>query len=200
MNTVAGSLSLLQRTFPTQESNQGLLHCRWILHQLNYQGSHDSSDMFTEITLSFPKCIQQSRLSHLLTRLTLTSSVSLLCIIDHLSTNSFHKISTPLHLYWLIHQFSVSHPFPFSHFSPITAPCIFNMLFLSHHPFHLQTSSNHYKLKKPLPQLPDGYKKHLSHSLMTKPLESLPVLLITRSHIIPFHMAHITNLAFKLFS
>ena len=25
------SLALLQRIFPTQESNQGLLHCRWIL-------------------------------------------------------------------------------------------------------------------------------------------------------------------------
>ena len=24
---------------PTQESNQGLLHCRWILYQLSYQGS-----------------------------------------------------------------------------------------------------------------------------------------------------------------
>ena len=32
-------LSLLQGTFPTQESNQGLLHCRWILYQLSYQGS-----------------------------------------------------------------------------------------------------------------------------------------------------------------
>ena len=125
-NTGVGSLSLLQRTFPTQGLNQGLLHCRWILHQLSYQGSHDSSDVFTGITLSFPKCIQQSRLSHLLTRLTLTSSVSLLCIINHLSSSSFHKISTPLHLSWLIHQFSISHPFPFSHFSPITVPCIFN--------------------------------------------------------------------------
>ena len=38
-NTGVGSLSLLQRTFPTQESNQGLLHCRWILYQLSYQGS-----------------------------------------------------------------------------------------------------------------------------------------------------------------
>ena len=27
-----GSLPLLQRIFPTQESNQGLLHCRWILY------------------------------------------------------------------------------------------------------------------------------------------------------------------------
>ena len=34
-----GSLSLLQRIFPTQESNQGLLHCRRILYQLSCQGS-----------------------------------------------------------------------------------------------------------------------------------------------------------------
>ena len=33
------SLSLLQRIFPTQESNPGLPHCRWILYQLSYQGS-----------------------------------------------------------------------------------------------------------------------------------------------------------------
>ena len=34
-----GSLSLLQGIFATQESNWGLLHCRWILYQLSYQGS-----------------------------------------------------------------------------------------------------------------------------------------------------------------
>ena len=33
-----GSLSLLQRIFLTQESNWGLLHCRWILYQLSYEG------------------------------------------------------------------------------------------------------------------------------------------------------------------
>ena len=33
------SLSLLQRIFPTQELNWDLLHCRWILYQLSYQGS-----------------------------------------------------------------------------------------------------------------------------------------------------------------
>ena len=38
-NTGVGSLSLLQKIFPTQESNQGFLHCRWILYQLSYQGS-----------------------------------------------------------------------------------------------------------------------------------------------------------------
>ena len=39
-NTGVGSISLLQWIFPTQELNQGLLHCRWILYQLSYQRSH----------------------------------------------------------------------------------------------------------------------------------------------------------------
>ena len=38
-NTGVGSLSLLQQIFPIQELNWDLLHCRWILYQLNYQGS-----------------------------------------------------------------------------------------------------------------------------------------------------------------
>ena len=38
-NTGVGSLSLLQGVFPTQELNQGLLHCRRILFPLSYQGS-----------------------------------------------------------------------------------------------------------------------------------------------------------------
>ena len=38
-NTGVGSLSLLQQIFPTQESNQSLLHCKRILYQLSYQGS-----------------------------------------------------------------------------------------------------------------------------------------------------------------
>ena len=38
-NTGMGSLTLLQRIFPTQESNQPFLHCRQILYQLRYKGS-----------------------------------------------------------------------------------------------------------------------------------------------------------------
>ena len=38
-NTGVGNLSQLQWIFPTQESNGDLLHCRWILYQLSYQGS-----------------------------------------------------------------------------------------------------------------------------------------------------------------
>ena len=34
-----GSLSLVRWIFPTQESNRGLLHCRWILYQLSHKGS-----------------------------------------------------------------------------------------------------------------------------------------------------------------
>ena len=42
-NTGVGSLSLLQRIFPTQESNQGLLRGRQVLYQLSHQGSPTNS-------------------------------------------------------------------------------------------------------------------------------------------------------------
>ena len=38
-NTGVGSLSFLKGTLPTQGSNPGLLHCRWILYQLSHKGS-----------------------------------------------------------------------------------------------------------------------------------------------------------------
>ena len=38
-NTGVGSFSLLQGIFPTQELNQGLLHCRLILYQLSYSST-----------------------------------------------------------------------------------------------------------------------------------------------------------------
>ena len=47
-NTGVGSLSLLQGIFPTQESNQGLLHCRQILYQLCYWGSPQKSHIHTK--------------------------------------------------------------------------------------------------------------------------------------------------------
>ena len=37
-NTGVGNLSLLQGIFPTQGSNPGLLHCRWILYELSHKG------------------------------------------------------------------------------------------------------------------------------------------------------------------
>ena len=38
-NTGIGNHSLLQGIFPTQGSNPGLAHCRWILYQLSHKGS-----------------------------------------------------------------------------------------------------------------------------------------------------------------
>ena len=38
-NTGVGSLSLLQGILPTQGSNPGFPHCRWILYQLSHKGS-----------------------------------------------------------------------------------------------------------------------------------------------------------------
>ena len=38
-NTGVGCHALLQRIFPTQGSNPGLPHCRWILYCLSHQGS-----------------------------------------------------------------------------------------------------------------------------------------------------------------
>ena len=53
-NIGVGCLSLLQWIFPTQESNWSLLHCRWILYQLSYQGSP-----------KFPNLLQSLLFSHI---------------------------------------------------------------------------------------------------------------------------------------
>ena len=51
-NIGVGSLSLLQGIFSSQEWNQGLLHCRWILFQLGSQGSPSS---YTARNVSSPQ-------------------------------------------------------------------------------------------------------------------------------------------------
>ena len=38
-NTGVGSLSLLPRSFPIQELNQGFLHCSWTFYRLSYKRS-----------------------------------------------------------------------------------------------------------------------------------------------------------------
>ena len=48
-----GSLSLLQGIFLTQESNRCLLHCKWIPHQLSYQGSPPNN-------LTYMDCVNMS--------------------------------------------------------------------------------------------------------------------------------------------
>ena len=46
-NTEVGSLSLLQGIFPTHGSNQDLLHCRWFLYQLSYEGSPENRVIYS---------------------------------------------------------------------------------------------------------------------------------------------------------
>ena len=53
-NTGVGSLSLCHGIFPTQESNWGLQHCRWILYQLSYQGSPLLIPMKVSLLLLIP--------------------------------------------------------------------------------------------------------------------------------------------------
>ena len=57
--TGVGSLSLLQGIFPTQGSNPGLSHCRWILYQL----SHNESPRILEwVTYPFSSRSSQLRI------------------------------------------------------------------------------------------------------------------------------------------
>ena len=54
-NTGLGSLSRLQRLFPTQDSNRGLLyHCRRILYQLSYQRSPSLEESESEVAQLCP--------------------------------------------------------------------------------------------------------------------------------------------------
>ena len=52
-NTGVGSHSLLEGIFPTQGSNPGLPHCRWILYQLSHNGSLWTSLSISHLSLSF---------------------------------------------------------------------------------------------------------------------------------------------------
>ena len=61
-NTGVGRLSLLQWIFPTQESNWGFLHCRWILYQLSYEGSPKSLILCHSYDILGPNIIINSEL------------------------------------------------------------------------------------------------------------------------------------------
>ena len=61
-NAGVGSLALLQGIFLTQESNWGLLHCRWILYQLSYEGKvHSKGVKKPEKAVKYPICTHPSR-------------------------------------------------------------------------------------------------------------------------------------------
>ena len=86
-NTGVGSLSLLQRIFPTQESNRALLHCRWILYQLSYEGSPISMVFY---------CL----LSHI-ERVTGRKARGLQKLPAKLKLSSLESVSVPRHTLYL---------------------------------------------------------------------------------------------------
>ena len=51
-NTGVGTLSLLQQIFPTQGSNPGLPHCRWILYHLSHKGIPTGPNELIELITS----------------------------------------------------------------------------------------------------------------------------------------------------
>ena len=60
-NTGVCSLSPLQGIFPTQGSNPGLPHCRWILYQLSHKGSPGIPEW---VTYSFPSVMFPTQASN----------------------------------------------------------------------------------------------------------------------------------------
>ena len=61
-NTGVDSLSLLQENFPIQESNPGLLHCRWILYPLSHQGTPRLFKKYKGYIPALDWCVQISSL------------------------------------------------------------------------------------------------------------------------------------------
>ena len=105
-NTGVGSLSLLQQIFPTQESNQGLLHFKWILYRLSYLGS---PTIYKSLSKSIHHMIQFSsvQFSH--------SSCPTLCDPMNHSAPGFpvhHQLpeSTETHVHWVGNAIQPSHP------------------------------------------------------------------------------------------
>ena len=63
-NTGVGSPSFLQKIFPTQGSNPGLLHCRRILYKLSHQGSPEEGiNKQKEILCSWIRRINSIKMS-----------------------------------------------------------------------------------------------------------------------------------------
>ena len=65
--TGVGSLFLLQGIYPTQGLNPGLLHCRWILYHLSYQGSPAYlRQLISLLAILIPACASSSPAFHMM--------------------------------------------------------------------------------------------------------------------------------------
>ena len=77
-NTGGGRFSLLQGIFPTQGSNQGLPHCRWIHYQLSHKGSPSKSVQFF-LSVKLPTSSQSYINSLSFSQLAISSLIFFFC-------------------------------------------------------------------------------------------------------------------------
>ena len=90
-NTGVGSLPLLQGIFPTQGSNPGLLHCRWILYQLSHKGS-----LMTSIALPYAADMPSLHQSGPHQRIRENWSIEELRIFGHWGSPNFSHSQEPV--------------------------------------------------------------------------------------------------------
>ena len=79
-NTGVGCQALLQEIFPTQGSNPGLLHCRWILYHLSHQGNLQAFSLL-RVYHCVPSFLRFSALCF-------PVNVLVLCLLSHPSRSS----------------------------------------------------------------------------------------------------------------
>ena len=109
-HTGVDRLFLLQWIFPTQELNRGLLHCRWILYQLSYQGSPSGACLFLK-NVGPLQVLNAKVPAHLTGKRGVTDMCNPLCYFlskqvttetlskqlgDHLELEEISKINLPL--------------------------------------------------------------------------------------------------------
>ena len=78
--TGVGSLSLLQWIFPTQEYNWGLLHCRQILYQLNYERSPEVLECLDKRKLTCDGKTKRKQIYELINQLCFWYTLNLLLV------------------------------------------------------------------------------------------------------------------------
>ena len=111
-NTEVGSFSLLQRIFPTQGWNPGLLHCRQILNQL----SHKVSPVRVGETCFWPCALVSPSVAG--TYGVLRGQVHCVCV-EVLEKGTVHSIGELVYLYHLLH---VLIPVRLEHGSKVLTP------------------------------------------------------------------------------
>ena len=137
-NTGVGGLSILQGIFPTQGSNPGLPHSRWILYQLSHKGSPRILEWVAHpLSSGSSQPRNQTRVS---------------CIAGEFFTNWSIREARVTVPHWLAEHFPYSillfskDP-PSSHSSVLLQPFIYKRLFSSTTPWAAESWGASFSLK-----------------------------------------------------